>query len=182
MTIIAAYSDETGNWIASDSLGTYKELSWDLGTKLIYKENYTLGNAGSYRTGDLIEECDDLPSHINDLDDLREFRDTLRALMLADGSSSEAAPEETVAHDVYIVIVSPYGIFSIDEDYQIHRRDIGYHACGTGTELAMGSMLTSKLRGDTDGSEVVRTACEIAIAHCPTCGGRVFIDGWERND
>lgn len=180
MTIIAAYSDRTHNWIATDSAGSYMTTTWDLGTKLIHKENYTLGNAGSYRTGDLINEYDDFPEHIRGLEDLREFRDILREIMIEDGAPMDADSAETLLHAVDIIMVSPYGIFTIDEDYQLHvMNNLEYYACGSGMDLALGSLLTSKLRS-TEGEKAVTMACEVAITHCTTCGGDVHVDGWEK--
>jgi len=181
MTIIAAYENKDGVWIASDSRGSTNFVKWDLGTKLIYEENYTIGNAGSYRTFDLIRECNDFPEQIRDLDDLREFRDNLREIMLEDGGASEAQGPETLIHSVDIIIVSPAGIFDISNDYQIHQIQHGYAACGSGTELALGSMITFKNTNQTDGYEAVRLACEAAIAHSCGCGGDIYIDGWERD-
>ncbi len=179
VTIIAAYSDRTSNWIATDSAGSYLTTTWDLGTKLIHKENYTLGNAGSYRTGDLIEEYE-FPDEIRGIDDLREFRDILREIMIEDGAPMNAESSETVFHAVDIIIVSPYGIFTIDEDYQLHiMNNLEYYACGSGMDIALGSLLTSKLCS-AEGEKAVTMACEAAILHCTTCGGEIFTKGWEK--
>ena len=178
MTVIAAYTDSTHHWIGCDSAGSDDVLIWDYESKLIKKPNYTIGGAGSYRTGDLITEYPFFVEELRNLDDLREFRDVLKELMLEDGSPKESSSDDTLIHSVNLLMISPAGIFTLDADYQIHHIHIGYFAIGAGQQLALGSLMTSKALGIDNGEQAVWMACEAAIQYSTTCAGKCFTHSW----
>jgi len=171
MTVIAAAEDATHVWMATDSLGSYGNLKIEFGSKIIPKTNYVLSNAGSYRVGDIVEECDEFPKNIKNLKDLRKFRDTLYGLILNDEFAFKPRNEDLYAN-VEIIIVSPYGIFTVEDDFQIHKIEVGYHTAGTGEELARGALYTCRKMG-LKAEAAVKHGCEAAIKHCLTCGGDI---------
>ena len=180
MTIIAAYDDGKHIWIGTDSIGSADDFQTDFGSKLIIKENYTLSNAGSYRVGDILEECKTLPKQIRNTKDLTRFRDKLCDLIVTDDSIVKI-PNNSSYANVDVLIISPHGIFVIADDFQIHKIKNGYYALGSGSIVATGVLYCAKQAGFfVNGEEVVEMACMAAIEHNANCGGEIYIDNWKK--
>ena len=178
MTIIAASEDTNQVCIATDSLGSYDNLKIEFGSKLISKKNYTLSNAGSYRVGDVLEEYECFPNEIRDLNDLRKFRDELINIVRSYEFLVNPRNEDNYPN-ISIIIVSPHGIFTIEDDFQIHTIETGFYASGTGEEVAMGALYTCKSLG-LDAKTSVQLACEASIHSCITCGGAIHYKSFKK--
>jgi len=174
MTVIAAAEDSTGVWIGSDSKGIAGDVTYELGSKIIKKNQYYIGFSDSYRAADLIRECDDFPQTIGSMNTLRQFRDTLKDIMIKDGCSTMGSEGNTIMHPIDVLIISNNGIYSVDGDYQIHKID-SYAATGSGFQLAMGA-LRSVMSATGSAKEAVMLAVEAAIYHSSSCGGDVYVE------
>jgi len=172
MTVIAAYETEDYIWIASDSMGGDADegILTTTGSKIIKKGNYYIGFANSYRVADIIQETSGFPKKINSIKDLRKFRDHLLSAM-----QSFDYDEKNMEDPVLLIIISPYGIWSIENEFQIHYNP-NYYACGGGYAVALGSLFTSKALGIEDGETAVRNAVEASVMHSMVCGGSCFVE------
>jgi ATP-dependent protease HslVU (ClpYQ) peptidase subunit len=172
MTILVAYETEDEIIIGSDSLAIDGNTTTNLGSKLIDKGSYTIGFAGSYRAADLVREDKDLLIHevteLKDLTDLARIRDAIKYILEND---------EGMSHESTFLLASAHGMFSIEEEYQIHKIE-DYAALGGGEDFALGALATmwraEKLYKDIlNGNEVVATAIYAASKHCISCGGEI---------
>jgi len=180
VTVIAAAEDKHGIYIASDSHGTDQcDNAFELGKKIIKKHSYYIGFSYSYRVADLMRECSAFPKAINTITSLRKFRDVLKDLLTKDGCSVAASGANTISHPVSIIIISSKGIFTIDNDYQIHKITTGYIAIGSGYEIALGA-LRGLTQNYTSAEKAVELAVEAAIFHKASCGGNIHIQSIEK--
>ena len=185
MTIIAAYDGGDKYWIASDSMGSGGGVMYELGSKLIVKGNYIVGFSWSYRVADMIRESKDLPYALSSIRDLRIIRDVVKDALTKDGlvgsnnNDHDAGRHKPDGHPLDLILISPSGIYTLETDYQIHKISDGYLACGSGTEIAMGSLYTCKAL-DINGKDAVKLAVRAANKHITTCGGRCHIKSVEK--
>jgi len=172
MTVIAAYETSKEYWIASDSMGGDSEegILTTTGSKIIKKGNYYVGFADSYRVADIIDETPGFPKKINSIKDLRKFRDHLLSAMQSFGYDFSG-----VEHPILLIIISPYGIWSIEAEYQIHQ-NFNYFACGGGSCVALGALFSARALGIEDGERAVRNAVEASVMHSMICGGVCFVE------
>jgi len=171
MTVIVAYNDGKKLWIGSDSAGTADELQADTGTKLILKYRYVIGHAISYRVADIIRESKILPKTVNTIKELAKFRNILKEELARDLESGLITNEDLISE---LLIISPYGIFVIEDGFQIHEINLGYYAIGGGAELAFGALSLANQLKIKNGKKVVKAAVEAAIKHCTSCGGKCY--------
>lgn len=183
MTVIAAYDDGDKYWIASDSMGEAGGTQYELGTKLIDRGQYIIGFSWSYRVADIIRESKELPAAIRGIADLRKLRDAVQEQLVQDkligGGSENESKRSSGEHPLSIIVVSPSGIFTLEGDYQIHKITDGYIACGSGTDVALGALLSCR-KLDVYGKDAVKLAVQAAIKHITTCGGKVHVKSVEK--
>jgi len=172
MTVIAAYNDGERIWIGSDSAGTADELQADTGSKLIQKFRYVIGHAISYRVADIIRESKNFPKNINNLKDLATFRNILKEELAKDLADGLITQEDLLSE---LLIISPYGIFVIEDGFQIHKIFLGYYAIGGGAELAFGALSLANQLKLKNGKKVVTAVVAAAIKHCTSCGGKCYV-------
>lgn len=171
MTIIACYIDQSNVWIGSDSIGSDENTKYNFGSKLIQKNNYVVGFAGSYRVGDIVRECNDFPEDIASIDQARLFRDKLGSLI---GSEDKNA--------INVMLATSSGIYVIEDDFQLQHiyKEFAYYAIGAGDCIALGSLYFASKRHEL-GSIATTMAIKSAIEHSPSCGGDVFLEVVEKN-
>lgn len=172
MTVVAAYNDGKRVWVGSDSMGTAGSFQSESGPKLIKKAKYVVGYAISYRVANIIQECKDFPKSIETLKDLAEFRNVLKAEVQKDLDSGLMTLED-VAFE--LIIISPHGIFVIEDGYQIHKHSTRYYAIGGGQEVAAGAMCLAEQLNIKNGKRIVEAAVKAAIKHNAECSGNCYV-------
>jgi ATP-dependent protease HslVU (ClpYQ) peptidase subunit len=175
MTVIAAYKDKTHFWIGSDSCGFWNNSKADYGSKLIKKENYIIGFAGSDKIRDILKEEKSIPKTINSIEDIRDLRDLLKITLIEEyGCSDSACNGELLSHPVDLLIATRIGLYNLEGTYQLLKYKDNYGAIGIGEEFAVGSLYTSKTNKEEDGKKAVTLAVKSAIKHCTEAAGKVY--------
>ena len=87
--------------------------------------------------------------------------------------------EEVGEHEGIFLVASPYGIFSIENEYQIHEIQ-EYAALGGGEDFALGSFATSKVMGYCTALARTYHALSAAIEHCSECGGQRIVKSYDK--
>lgn len=172
MTVVAAYNDGKRVWIGSDSMSTAASFQAESGPKLIKKAKYVIGYAISYRVANIIQECKDFPKTISNMEDLAEFRNVLKREVQKDLESGLLTLDDV---SFELLIASPYGIFAIEDGYQIHKVPGNYYAIGGGQEVAAGAMSLAKQLNLKNGKKIVQAAVQAAILHNAECSGSCHI-------
>lgn len=177
MTIILAYNDKLQGkyYIGSDSMSIAGDTMVDRGPKIITRKNYLIAYAASYVIGNIIEEDQNglLPKNIKNLEDLAIFRDMIRDTAAQLNSDYNL---ELSNNDISLLIVSPYGIFTIEAQWQIHKIESNYIALGGGQDFALGALFAMKNLNINGGTQdMIHLAISAAIEHCASCGGQTHI-------
>jgi len=185
MTIIAAYEEGNKYWIASDSVGSDGSMKYEYGNKLISRGDYIIAFSWSYRVADIIKECKGFPQKLSGLKELRIIRDIIKNAILDDGligDDGNVSRRSTASgHPFYLVIISPSGIYTIENDYQIHKISTGYAAAGSGQEVATGSLYTSK-KLKINGKKAIQLAVKAASELTLFCGGKCHVKSVEKKN
>lgn len=179
MTIIVACKDEEDCVLGCDTAAVSGLTITDRGSKLIEFPTFTLAFAGSYRAADIVREDPDDFIKLNlgegfemrGLKDLAILRDAIKYLL----------DQENIDEAVFL-IASPYGIFSIEEGYQIHEIR-QYAALGTGENFALGSLATTRDIVVTIAAwKRTELAIYSAIEHCSECDGETVTRIYQRHE
>lgn len=81
--------------------------------------------------------------------------------------------------DGSMIVATPGGLFAIDCTGSV-RHVHGYHAIGSGTEVAMGALFALVRVTAANPALCVQAAVDAAIRHAPGCGGEVVCQVVER--
>lgn len=180
MTIIAAYKDPSTEtyWIASDSDGVANNVLGNYGSKLLKYKNYTLGFSSSYLIPSIIKEEELIPKKIDNLNDLRNFRDCVH-LTLEENHIKYEDKDQFPSHPIDFLIITKFGIYILEYNYQLLKCHENYNAIGAGEEFGLGSLYTSK-KNHISGKDAVKDAVRAAVKHSTLCGGRVYYLGLDK--
>lgn len=146
MTCIVGIEHDGGVTIGADSAASD---GWSLrsraDTKLFQNGPYLMGFCGSFRMGQLLRYALAAPALPDDTSDLEEhmvitFVDAVRDCLTAGGVAYSKNGTETGG--TFLVGVAGQ-LFQIEDDYQVARNLSGFDACGSGAEVALGSLHTS---------------------------------------
>ena len=176
MTIIAAYKDNEGYWIGSDSCTFWGYVKIDCGTKLIENKNYIMGLAGLSRYKEIIKDNRYLIPEINKYKDLQDLRESIQEKIITEAKTKQIASsdQETLRHDFELLLITKIGIYKIDGNYGITKMLENFAAIGHGNDFALGSLYSSK-KNKIKGKIAVTTAIKSAIKYDIYCAGNVHI-------
>jgi len=173
MTVICCYETTKEYWIGSDTAGSADDFITNVGTKIFSKNNYIVGFAISLRAGNIIEELEDLPKDIKNIEDFRTFRDCVMLAMIEKGGCSSVSQESdsTFMHPLELIVISPYGAWTMGPDYQINEIIEKYCSIGSGELVATGALFFAAINNEPDGEHVIKTSLSAAIKHIGNCSG-----------
>ena len=166
MTAIAALVHNKKVYIGGDSAGTDQSfgLSVRADRKVFRLHDMVFGFAGSYRMGNLLQHSLDIPRHHPDdephkymvTDFINAVRDCLKRGGVAIGSD-----EMVEGVDGDFIVGYRGHIFVVYGDYQVGEPTDPYIAVGSGTDIVLGSL------GSTKGEPKarIRKALELAERH-----------------
>lgn len=141
MTAIVGLAQDGKVYIGGDSAGVSGlSLSVRADTKVFQKGRYLFGFTTSFRMGQLIRHCLDVPKPKGtDLEDFMatRFVDALRECLKTGGW----ARKENDREEGGTFLVGVRGqLFTIYDDYQVGRTADGFAAVGCGDEIALGAL------------------------------------------
>lgn len=176
MTCIVGLAHENGVIIGGDSAGTgghTQTIRAD--TKVFRNGGYILGFTSSFRMGQILRYCD-LPEATAhwDLDRFMAttFIDGVREALVTGGWMRKDSERESGG--TFLVGVRG-SLYAIDSDFQIGRNHCGYAACGSGQEIALGSLHTSDEAGFLPRRRV-EVALTAAAEHNSTVAGPFILE------
>ena len=148
MTCIVGMRDKSSVIIGGDSLASnafYKTARGD--SKVFCKDGYVVGFSSSYRMGQLLAHTMDFPvppetSNEKELlgfmvsDFIEKVRDCF------DKGGFLKKENEVIEGGSFIIGVNGC-LFSVIDDFQVEIPSIGFAACGSGSDYALGSMYST---------------------------------------
>lgn len=178
MTVIAAYKDDIGIHLGSDSRVTYSNgPKYDLGNKWRLlrskgsKFSIYIGCAGSARLDSLIMANSKL---IEGATSAFEIGDFIKRAVITDAWKEEKDEGgEPQNYDIDILIIFKNNIYRVGSDFSVVQiPDFTFVAIGSGESFALGAAYVSRNKG---GKELLRTALQAAINYDVNCGGKIHI-------
>jgi ATP-dependent protease HslVU (ClpYQ) peptidase subunit len=179
MTIIAAYKGPDGIYLGGDSMAAdANDVVYLTSPKVFRLPGFTVGFAGSFRFGQILEHCFDPPEHPYNMDDFTYmfagWTEKLRETLANYGLLKSENGVDSIGEDGAALLIYNEGIYQIQEDLSILKISSNYASIGVGMNYALGVMHALDGSGLT-GEEIVKRALDIAIYHCPRCGGDTTI-------
>ena len=177
MTCIVGIAHEGQVWIGGDSCGwTSSTVIARADEKVFRNGAYLMGFTSSFRMGQLLRYR--LEVEAPDTWDVRRFMvvtfvDAVRQCLKDGGyagtsSDDSGGPSGSEEGGTFLVGVGGQ-LFTIDSDYQVGIAHDGYAAVGSGEQVALGSLYTT--RGWTDPERRIQVALEAAAHTCPGVRG-----------
>jgi hypothetical protein len=167
VTCIAGVVDGNRVVMGADSAGVGGwNLSLRADEKVFVKDKVIVGFTSSFRMGQLLRYTFQVPSHIENMDPFEymvtSFVEGLRTCLRNGGFAQKANERETGG----TFLVGYRGrLFSIQDDYQVEETICGYNACGSGEQIAVGSLFSSIGKM---GEDRIRLSLQAAEAHSAT--------------
>lgn len=177
MTCIAALIHNERVYIGGDSAGvdTSFGLTVRADRKVFKKGDMVFGFAGSYRMGNLLQHSLEIPRHHPDDEPhkymVNEFIPAVRSL-LKEGGVSVGSEEVVEGVDGDFIVGYRGHMFVIYGDYQVAESTDDYIAVGCGTDIALGSL------GSTKGDPKARIlkALDLAVRHSAGVRGPFHVE------
>lgn len=148
MTCIVGMVRDNSVWIGGDSAGSDDTSICIRRDPKIFKSNgFLIGYSGSFRFGQLVR-YKFIPPDRSDQRDVFEymvsdFSEAIRILAKDHGVSKVEDNVEEITN-ISLLIGYQGRLFTLEEDFQIGEVINEYYAIGGGTDLALGSMYTTK--------------------------------------
>jgi ATP-dependent protease HslVU (ClpYQ) peptidase subunit len=177
MTCIVGVKDKGKVWIGGDSAGGNQFVIENrIHPKVFRNGLYLIGYTTSFRMGQLLEVAT-LPIPEPDEDLYRfmitKFVNVIRSTF--EGSGWAGKDEEGKASGGNFLVGVNGHLFDIQADFQVGENQAGYAACGSGGDVALGSLHS------TQGKHPrvrIEKALEAAQAHTPFVRGPFTITQW----
>lgn len=180
MTCVVGIIDASGCiYMGSDTQSTqgYTKRHLTNDGKVFIKNGVIFGFTGKLRGAQLIEHELDFPDHTQvNLDKktfiIKEIIPKLRECFKAAGYSEEVNKQE--GHDDEYLLGIDGRLFVIQSNYQVVEDKESYRTIGSGSNVALGSLYTTKTMELTT-EERLRLAIAAAINNDLYCGGEIII-------
>ena len=165
MTCIAGIVQDGKVWMGADSAAVCDHdfsLITISARKVFHNGPFLIGLSGGIRAGQLLAHALDPPQCGPD-DDIMAFMvthfvDAVR-VVLKDGGAARNK-NEVEGLDGCFLVGYRGRLFRVDEDYQVHETSHGFHACGCGELIALGSLYSSSGRRPKQRIELALSAAE----------------------
>lgn len=176
MTCIVAVKDNGKVLIGGDSLGSnYQTKTVRVDQKVFIKGDMLFGFTSSFRMGQILEYAFTLPERPVDVSDMQYLVGTfIPALMTCYKDNNWLKKEQEIVSGGVFLLGYRGEIYKIESDFQVGISTEPYGACGSGAELALGSLHTTH-RYDIKAKERITLAIEAASHHVVSVGGPIHI-------
>jgi len=178
MTIIAAYRGPDGVYMAGDSMAAdANDTIYVCDPKVFAFSGFTIGYAGSFRLGQILNHCFNPPPHNPILDDstymfsvwLENLRETLDSYGLLKTENGV----DGVGEDGSALVAYRDNLYHIQEDLSILKVSQPFSAIGVGMSYAIGAMHALHGTPGMSSEDILSKAMSAAVNHCPRCGGTI---------
>ncbi len=148
MTCIVGIEHKGVVWMGGDSAGTAGNMNQRIRAdkKVFAKGEFIIGFCGSFRMGDLLKHTFEVPdtAAVSDPDSfmVNEFVDALRNLLETENKKGGLTEQEKLAPSILVGFRGR--LYNIESDYQCGRPESGFDSVGSGSDIAMGSLHSSK--------------------------------------
>jgi hypothetical protein len=173
MTIIAAAIDETGGYIASDSIASFGDQQADIGSKIRHvRRDLAVGFTGYHVMDSLLSTgALDEPSKL--LSDGASALSVGRWWWAVFGYFRERGMlNDTKDMPAWGIAVTPASVISINADGSSFAITDNYFAVGCGREIGTGVLWATRRRKAATRVDMAVRAC---IKHCSGCGGSIHV-------
>lgn len=145
MTCIAAVEHRGVVWMGGDSAISWNDSTWiATSTPKVYKTGaYVIGWCGRLRVGNILQHVAKLPAPPKrGLEHFLacQFVDTMRAAL----KNEEKDESGNIAMDYSLLVGTRGTIHMVDFDGGVVRCRDGFHAAGSGSDVAMGALYATK--------------------------------------
>jgi ATP-dependent protease HslVU (ClpYQ) peptidase subunit len=144
MTCIVGLQKNGVVWIGGDSAGTSGDMRQRVrGDKKVFiNGEFIIGFCGSFRVGQLLRHNLQLPTPQPGQDDVtflvNDFINAVKAC-LSEGSSVE----QMKGFEGAFLVGYRGKLYNIEADFQVGQPEVGFDACGSGADVAIGAMHAS---------------------------------------
>lgn len=173
MTCIVGIEHDNGVTIGGDTVSTSGWYQNRLDRKVFELGDMVIGCCGGPRTAQLIRyKLVVPPLDIHDVDRwiACEFADAVRDVLKESGAGKSNAGVDEMDGSSAILVAVAGRLYTLHSDYQWSRNECGYHAIGSGREVATGSLHTTEAIGFIPPKRRVELAVEAACEHSASCG------------
>lgn len=145
MTCIAGIADGSNVWIGGDSAAVDGLNLWIRADSKVFKNGpFVMGFTTSFRMGQLLSQAFDPPKRHADTDVYKfmvtDFVNAVRDCLKSGGYAETRDGAESGG----TFLVGYEGrLFKIENDYQVGETTNGYDACGSGANVALGSLFST---------------------------------------
>ena len=153
MTCIVGLIDRKNNvsWIGGDSLGSTNCTHEVVATPKVFVnetfKNVLMGTTGSFRHSDLLRYSKTLFNDV-DMPKTKEFNHKFMVTefvpKILDLFKNGIVSEEERNRGGHFIVAAPGRLYKIQSDYSVVDPELGVCAIGSGEEVAMGSLITTK--------------------------------------
>lgn len=153
MTCIIGFTDKENqvSWIGGDSLGSNSYTKSVQSISKVFKcasyPNVLMGGTGSFRHLDLLKYSEDLFSKTDYYEHTKidhKYMVTKFIPQVITLFKNGVIGEDEKNRGGNFIVVLPGRVFEIQNDYSVLEPSLGFCAVGSGEEVAMGSLLTTK--------------------------------------
>ena len=136
MTLIIGVDDGKRIVIGSDGLASNGKYKYNVGSKLIKVKNFIVGYTLSFRFAQIIKFNKSEFENIKSEKDVWNFVQTLKKVMIREGSKKESADSKDLEHPVTFLLATEVGLFTVCSNYQFHK--LKRWAVGSGDMYGLG--------------------------------------------
>ena len=172
MTCIVGYVNTEGVYIGGDSLGIDEDYGKEvrLDTKVFKKGSMIFGFTDSFRMGQIIRYCLDIPEH-HENKSIESYMccEFVDAVMKCFKDKHYATIDDNVMSGGQFMIGYRGKLISIGEDFQIGLVNENYQAIGSGASYALGALhVINRIKLKPE-NRIIK-ALEAASKHCASVG------------
>lgn len=180
MTCVIGFKSEKDNkiYIGADTLGStaYTTTNRKDG-KIFGLGEFTIGFAGSYRMGQVLQYKLDVPAQRDSQSDheymVTTFIDAVRKLF--DKNGILGVDKENKEFGGLFLVAYKNELYTVDYDFQVGHSKETFTAIGSGGEVALGALYALESFNDTEPTEEISIAVMAAIELTPFVGGDIEI-------
>jgi len=165
MTCIAGLVDSNGDiYIGGDSAGVAGyDLTIRADEKVFKKDDMIFGFTSSFRMGQIIRYCFDIPYHVSKKNDFEylctDFIRELRECLKREGYAR--VKDNQVIGGVFLLGYKG-SIYKIEGDFQVGKSKRRFDACGCGASYALGAMHVLVKEGELSSLDIIRKSLCVA--------------------
>lgn len=168
MTAIVGVEGPSSVWLGADAAATWPDHSRQtLTSEKVWRHGeWVFGSCGSLRLLQLLRYALVVPQAPDGDDDLdrflvTDFIDAVRAILIDAGVTQSKDGVETMDESDFVVGLRGR-LYTVQGDFSVVRSTLGYAATGSGIDLALGSLYSTRGRSPR---ARVRQALEAAATH-----------------